>query len=133
MTEQNDISTGKIFLVGSLGVIVTVAVTLVAIISYFSVDARVARSRSNEAAVRIGRETEAIAAGHPVYQPWLDPDLQRATQQAQLNRYERREIAEENGPQRIVYSIPIEQAMESVLQEAEASRSAQPKNEGATQ
>lgn len=132
ITEQSDVNATKIVLIGGLGVIATVVVTLVAIVSYFSVDARVEKARSNEAAARIKRETDAIAAGNPVSQPWLNADLQRATQQTQLARYERRTIAETNGSERTVYSIPIEQAMESVLKQAVESDSAQSKHEEAT-
>lgn len=118
MAEQSDINTGKVFLIGTLGVIVTVAVSLVAIVSYFAVDASVEQSRSDEAARRIYGKVEAIADGEPVAQPWLNPDLQRATQQAQLERYAVRVTTEEDGTTKTSYAVPIEQAMESVLTEA---------------
>ncbi len=132
MTDQSDIHATEIALIGGLGTIVIVAVTLVAIVSYFAVDARVERSRSDEAAVRIQRQAEAIAAGKPVAQPWLNASLQRATQEAQLAQYARRTITAEDGSERITYAIPIEQAMESLLKgEADShSAGADPKEAG---
>ena len=124
MTQHSDINAAKIALVGSLGVIVTIAVVLVAAVSYFAVADRVQRSRSDEAAVRIKREAEEIAAGNSVGQPWLNAELQRATQEAQLAGYARRVIQAEDGSERITYAVPIEQAMESVLAEAADNPSA---------
>ncbi len=132
MTDQSDINAAEIALIGGVGVIVIVAVTLVAIVSYFAVDARVERSRSDEAALRLQRQAETIAAGEPVAQPWLNANLQRATQEAQLAQYARRTIAGEDGSERTTYAIPIEQAMESLLkEEADAhSAGADPKEAG---
>lgn len=118
MTQTSDIHAAKITLIGALGVIVTVAVTLAAAVSYFAGADRVERLRSDEAAVRIQRQVEQITAGKPVAQPWLNADLQRATQEAQLAQYARRTITGEDGSERIVYAVPIEQAMASVLKEA---------------
>lgn len=115
MTQQSDLDATKIVLVGGLGAIITAAVTLVAIVSYFAVADRVAQSRSDEAARRIHRQAEEIADGSPISQPWLNADLQRATQEAQLSQYGKRTFAEEDGSERTVYAVPIEQAMEAVL------------------
>lgn len=125
MTQQSDLDTTKIALVGGLGAIITAVVTLVAIVAYFTVDARVAQSRSTEAARRIHRQTEEIAAGKPLSQPWLNADLQKATQQAQLAQYARRTIAQEDGSERVVYAVPIEQAMETVLSKAKDAPAAE--------
>ena len=125
MTQQSDLDATKIALVGGLGVILTTTVALVAIVAYFAVADRVAQSRSDEAARRIHRQAEEIAAGSPMSQPWLDADLQRATQEAQLAHYARRTISEEDGSERVVYAVPIEQAMEAVLREAKADHSAE--------
>ncbi len=65
MTHHSDVNTGKVFLVGSLGVILTTAVTLVAIVAYFAVEKRVELSRSDEAAVRTRLRVESIVAGNP--------------------------------------------------------------------
>ena len=118
MTQQSDLDATKIALVGGLGAIITAAVALVAIVAYFAVADRVEQSRSDEAAQRIHRQAEEIAAGSPLSQPWLNADLQRATQEAQLSQYAKRKISEEDGSERVVYAVPIEQAMEAVLNEA---------------
>lgn len=118
MTQQSDIDTTTIALVGGLGIIVTTIVTLIAIVAYFSVAGRVAQARSDEAAQRIHRQAEEIAEGTPMSQPWLTAELQRATQEKQLSEYARRTITGEDGSERITYAIPIQQAMESVLEEA---------------
>ncbi len=123
MTQQSDLDATKIALVGGLGAIITAAVTLVAIVSYFAVADRVAQSRSDEAARRIHRQAEEIAAGCPMSQPWLNADLQRATQEAQLSRYGRHTIAQEDGSERTVYAVPIEQAMEAVLNDTRDNNS----------
>ena len=125
MTQQSDLDATKIALVGSLGAIITGVVTLVAIVAYFTVDARVAQSRSTEAARRIHRQTEEIAAGKPLSQPWLNADLQKATQQAQLAQYARRTVSQDDGSKRVVYAIPIEQAMEAVLNNAKKGHTAE--------
>lgn len=126
MTHHSDVNTGKVFLVGSLGVILTTAVTLVAIVAYFAVEKRVEQSRSDEAAVRTRLRVESIVAGNPVAQPWLNPDQQRATQEAQLARYAVRETTAEDGTKQTSYAIPIQQAMETVLKEAGSPKSAKP-------
>jgi hypothetical protein len=131
MAQHSDLNTTKIALIGGLGTIVTVVVTLVAIVLYLDVADRVEQSRSDEAATRIQGDADAIAAGSPIAQPWLDADLQRATQEVQLTEYRLRTIAEDGKPDRVAYSIPIEHAMESVLQEAVGSASQRPQNEGA--
>lgn len=118
MTQQSDLDAKTIALVGGLGIIVTLVVTLIAIVSYFSVAKRVAEERSVEAAQRIHRQTEEIAEGTAISQPWLNPNLQRATQEKQLSLYAKRTITGEDGSQKTTYAIPIKQAMESVLQEA---------------
>jgi len=132
MTQQSDLDATKIALVGSLGAIITAALALVAIVAYFAVADRVAQSRSDEAAQRIHRQAEEIAAGTPMSQPWLNADLQRATQEAQLSQYARRTISEEDGSERVVYAVPIEQAMETVLSKARNDQAAEshPKEDG---
>jgi len=133
MTQQSDFNAVKIGLVGALGVIVTAAVTMVAIVAYFAVKDRVERSRSDEAAMRIQRQVDDIVAGRPIAQPWLSADLQRAAQEAQLGQYARRTITEEDGSERITYAIPIEHAMESVLVDVAGSASEHSQYEGAGQ
>ncbi len=132
MIERSDVNTVKVALVGALGAIISTAVALMAVVAYYAVSARVERSRSNEAAVRIQRQVEQIAGGKRISEPWLNCDLQRATQEDQLTRYTRRTMKLEDGSERTAYAVPIEQAMESVLQEAGPARpeGANPKEDG---
>ncbi len=122
MTEQSDVNTVKVALVGALGAIISTAVALMAVVAFYAVSARVERSRSNEAAARIQRQVEQIAGGKRISEPWLNPDLQRATQEGQLTRYTRRTMKAEDGSERTSYAVPIEQAIESVLQDAGTAR-----------
>ena len=125
MTQQSDLDTTKIALIGGLGAILCTVVAMVAIVAYYAVATRVAQARSDEAARRIHRQAEQISAGSPMSQPWLNAELQRATQEAQLSKYARRTIAEVDGMERVVYAMPIEQAMEAVLIDAKNDYSAE--------
>lgn len=132
MAERSDVNTAKVALIGSLGAIIVTAVTLTAAVSYYAVADHVERSRSDEAVLRTQRQVEQIAAGKPISQPWLNPDLQRATQEARLAQYARRIITQGDGSERTTYAVPIQHAMQSVLQDAAAGRSemAMPKEAG---
>ncbi len=132
MSDRSDINAVQISLIGGLGIVVTVVLALAAAVSYFTVAARVKQSRSDEAAVRIQHEVDQIKSGTPVAEPWLNADLQHATQETQLAGYARRTIDQDDGSQRIVYAIPINQAMESVLKDLPGSHSqgAPPKEVG---
>lgn len=117
MVEHSEISAGKIAIIGLFGVILTTAAVLGAIVLYFAISDRVEESRIREAVERVAGRIKEIEEGRPPAQPWLDADLQYAVQEAALEGYAARTIKEENGKERIQYSMPIEQAMEAVLRE----------------
>lgn len=120
MTDHSDVNATKIALVGLFGGLVTIVFALFAIVLYLGMADRVRQSRSEEAAARIQRQVDKIHLGNPIAQPWLDADLQRATQEAALADYGARIIEEEDGNRQVKYSIPIGQAMEAVVQELSA-------------
>lgn len=119
MREQRDVNTVTIGLIGLLGSILVTAASLLAIVMYYAVARSTERSRAVEAVQRIDRQVQSIRMDNPVARPWADAELLQATQEVALAGYGKRtmEIEEENGQRQVIYSIPIEQAMEAVLQE----------------
>ncbi len=98
MAERNDLNTPAIALVGVIGVVLTAATIMGLTVVYYH-------------AAKREREVKVIR------QPWGRFDSQRAGQLGELARFDRRTLVDEEGHQRVVYSIPIDLAMELVVGE----------------
>jgi hypothetical protein len=98
MAVRDDVKTSLLFVLGSFGVAIVVVIVLAMIVLYYQTENRLAYERWTSA-------------------PFVDRENALADQQAKLVDYERVGVVEQGGQTVTVYRIPIERAMDLVLDE----------------